>query len=187
MAFPFVVKPTNEGSSVAVSIIRTQEELAALAGQGADSEAIMLVEVYIPGREIQVAVLDGKALGAIEIRPKEGFYDYKAKYTEGFAEHLMPAPLPEEDYAYVLELAEKAHQALGCRGLTRSDFRYNDQELGESIFYLLETNTQPGMTPLSLAPEIAAYTGISFTQLVDQLVRSATTDHQSHLNSQRNT
>lgn len=175
-AFPFVIKPTNEGSSVAVSIIFSRDDLTPLAKENADH--IYLVERYIPGREIQVAVLDGEALGAIEIKPHKGFYDYEAKYTAGKADHLMPAPLPEAEYKEVCVLAERAHRALGCRGLTRSDFRYNDQDLGEGLFYLLETNTQPGMTPLSLAPEIAAHRGMTFNDLVDRLVKGATTDHQ---------
>lgn len=174
-AFPFVIKPTNEGSSVAVRILFAREDLAALAKE--DQDAVFLVERYIPGREIQVAVLDGEALGAIEIKPLKGFYDYEAKYTAGKADHLMPAPLAEADYAQVCRLAERAHRAIGCRGLTRSDFRFNDQDLGEGMFYLLEINTQPGMTPLSLAPEIAAHGGMSFNQLVDRLVKGATTDH----------
>ncbi len=174
-AFPFVIKPTNEGSSVAVRILFDRHELAALAKEAQD--AVYLVERYIPGREIQVAVLDGEALGAIEIKPLKGFYDYEAKYTAGRAEHIMPAPLSDTDYAQVCRLAERAHKALGCRGLTRSDFRYNDQDLGEAMFYLLELNTQPGMTPLSLAPEIAAHGGMKFNELVDRLVKAAATDH----------
>jgi D-alanine-D-alanine ligase len=133
------------------------------------------VEEYIKGREVQVAVLDGKALGAIEIRPKGRFYDYTAKYTDGQAEHLMPAPIPAEHYEQVCRYAEMAHQSLGCRGLTRTDFRY-DIEL-ENPFRILETNTQPGMTPLSLSPEIAAYAGINFHQLVEHLVQGATLDN----------
>lgn len=174
-AFPFVIKPTNEGSSVAVRILFSTDDLAALEKE--NLEGYFLVEKYIPGREIQVAVLGDEALGAIEIKPHKGFYDYEAKYTAGKADHLMPAPLPEAEYREVCKLAERAHRALGCRGLTRSDFRYNDQDLGEGLFYLLEINTQPGMTPLSLAPEIAAHGGTSFNALVDQLVKSATTDH----------
>lgn len=174
LLFPVVVKPTDEGSSVGVKIIQNTEELAELPFS---DKARVLIEKYIPGREIQVAVLDGKALGAIEIKPLKGFYDYEAKYTAGKAEHIMPAPLSEADYNEVCRLAERAHDALGCRGLTRSDFRYDDTGLGQGVFYLLETNTQPGMTPLSLAPEIAAYVGISFNDIVHRLVETATTDH----------
>jgi D-alanine-D-alanine ligase len=174
LLFPVVVKPIDEGSSVGVKIIHTQEEMNELPFSDTSN---VLVEKYIPGREIQVAVLDGKALGAIEIKPLRGFYDYEAKYTLGKAEHIMPAPLSETDYQEVCRLAERAHEALGCRGLTRSDFRYDDTGLGQGVFYLLETNTQPGMTPLSLAPEIAAHVGISFNDIVHRLVGTATTDH----------
>lgn len=174
ISMPFVVKPVSDGSSVNVCIIHDEDDLSQLSGLANDME--MLVETYIPGREIQVAVLDGKALGAIEIRPKSGFYDYEAKYTVGKAEHIMPAPLDDDDYAHVMDLAEKAHKALGCRGLTRSDFRYDNTSIGQNLFYLLEINTQPGMTELSLAPEIAAHHGISFADLVRHLVEHATTD-----------
>ncbi len=171
---PFVVKPVADGSSVNVFLIFEESDLDAM--RSLPPALSMLVEPYIPGREIQVAVLDGKAIGAIEIRTKSKFYDYEAKYTVGKAEHLMPAPLPEADYAEVLRLAERAHTALGCRGLTRSDFRYDDTGIGQSLFYLLETNTQPGMTELSLAPEIALHHGITFADLIRHLVEHATTD-----------
>jgi len=165
---PFVVKPLNEGSSVGVRIIETNDDrIDDPAWPLADE---LLVERYIPGREIQVAVLGDQALGAIEIRPKTGFYDYNAKYTEGLAEHLMPAPLPREAYARVLDYALRAHQVLGCRGVTRTDFRYDAASDG---FFILETNTQPGMTPLSLVPEIAAHAGMSFEDLVVWLVEDA--------------
>lgn len=171
--YPVVVKPTDDGSSVGVTISSNAEEVAAL--DYAD-DAVLLIERYIPGREIQVAVLENKALGAIEIKPNQGFYDYEAKYTDGKAEHIMPAPLPQDKYEEVLALGLKAHQALGCRGLSRTDFRYDDTKHGDGHFYILETNTQPGMTPLSLAPEIAAHIGIEFASLVQQLVESATLD-----------
>lgn len=178
---PYVIKPLNEGSSVGVSICHEDGSNEFTADNWPFGEEV-LIEPYIPGREIQVAVLDGIALGAIEIRPKSGFYDYEAKYTDGKADHLMPAPLPKEEYDEVCRLAEQAHLALGCRGLTRSDFRYNDTdnkpyEAGQTRFYLLEINTQPGMTPLSLAPEIAAHSGVGFADLVERLVESATLDH----------
>lgn len=168
---PFVVKPPNDGSSVGVKIIHNEDEVKALRKEHPDRR--VLIEPYIAGREVQVAVLDGEPLGAIEIRTKTEFYDYEAKYTAGKAEHIMPAPIPENDYKEVMALAAKAHQALGCRGLTRSDFRYDDTQLGPGMFYILETNTQPGMTPLSLSPEIAAHAGISFNELVQRLVDGA--------------
>ncbi|MDG1288048.1 MAG: D-alanine--D-alanine ligase [Rickettsiales bacterium] len=181
MPRPFVVKPINEGSSVGVEICFPGDNKHYTAENWPFGDEV-LIEPYIPGREIQVAVLDGEALGAIEICPNASFYDYEAKYTDGKAEHLMPAPIEPEAYAEVCDLAQQAHKALGCRGLTRSDFRYNDTdnktyEAGQSRFYLLEINTQPGMTPLSLSPEIAAHGGISFTDLVEHLVQSATLDN----------
>ncbi len=173
MAYPVVVKPTDDGSSVGVTISNTAEEIAALDYK---EDTVLLIERYIPGREIQVAVLENTALGAIEIKPNAGFYDYEAKYTDGKAQHIMPAPLPADRYEEVLALGLKAHQALGCRGLSRTDFRYDDTEGGNGHFYILETNTQPGMTPLSLAPEIAAHKGMDFASLVHKLVESATLD-----------
>lgn len=169
MARPYVIKPSNEGSSVGVHII-LEDDNRFFTGESWPFGDEVLVEKYIPGREIQVAVLDGKALGAIEIKPLGKFYDYEAKYTDGKAQHLMPAPLAKDEEAEVLALAEKAHTVLGCRGLTRSDFRF---DVDEGKFYILEVNTQPGMTPLSLAPEIAAHAGISFNELVDQLIKGA--------------
>jgi D-alanine-D-alanine ligase len=171
---PFVAKPPADGSSVNVFMVSNEAELQVLAKLPHDE--LMLCEPYIAGREVQVAVLDGVALGAIEIRPKGKFYDYEAKYTAGMAEHIMPAPLPEADYNEVLRTAEKVHNSLGCRGLTRTDFRYDDTKVGQSLFYALEINTQPGMTELSLAPEIAAHQGISFVQLVEKMLEIATTD-----------
>ena len=113
-----------------------------------------LAETYIPGRELSVAVMDGQALGVVEIRPHDGFYDYEAKYTEGRATHIMPAPIDPGAYAEAMRLAERAHAALGCRGVTRADLRYDDTSGEPGRLYLLEINTQPGMTPLSLVPEI---------------------------------
>jgi len=173
MKRPYVVKPLNEGSSVGVTIVHEGDNFSFSEENWSFGEYV-LVETFIAGREVQVAVLDDVALGAIEIRPKGRFYDYTAKYTDGGAEHLMPAPLPKHKYDEVCELALRAHRALGCRGLSRSDFRYN--EGGDDQFYILELNNQPGMTPLSLSPEIAAHVGISFNQLVDRLVKTARLD-----------
>jgi D-alanine-D-alanine ligase len=134
----------------------------------------VLIERYVPGREIQVAVMGDRVLGAIEIRPKGRFYDYEAKYTDGKAVHLMPAPIPAEDYAEACRIALAAHQTLQCRGVTRSDLRYDDTKPGQKPrFALLEINTQPGMTPLSLVPEIAAHQGIGFAELVSWMVEDA--------------
>lgn len=173
MPRPYVVKPLNEGSSVGVTIV-TEDSNIVFSPDNWDYSEEVLVERYIPGREIQVAVLDDEALGAIEIRPKGRFYDYEAKYSAGKAEHLMPAPLPENKYREILELGLRAHRSLGCRGLTRTDFRYYDVASGgNDQFYILETNTQPGMTPLSLCPEIAAHVGITFETLISRLIAGA--------------
>lgn len=166
---PYVIKPSNEGSSVGVKIVfEGDNEVWSESNWPFPDE--VLVERYIPGREIQVAVLGDDVLGAIEIVPLNKFYDYEAKYTDGKAKHLMPAPLTDAEREQVHALALEAHNALGCRGLTRTDFRFNEEE---GKFYILEVNTQPGMTPLSLSPEIAAHKGISFDQLVDKLIQLA--------------
>lgn len=188
MPRPFVVKPAAEGSSVGVYIVMKEDnrplsEIVPRAScivpgdvpfeaRTTNHESLYLVEQYIPGREITVAVLNNKPLGATEIRPLSGFYDYTNKYTDGKTEHLCPAPLPAGKYEEVMELALRAHLALGCRGLSRADFRYDDTK-GEGVFYLLEVNTQPGMTALSLSPEIAAHAGIDFKELVRLLVEDA--------------
>ena len=170
---PYVLKPTNEGSSVGVRLVFEGDNMPPLDESNWAYGEYVLIEKYVPGREIQVAVMDDEALGAIEIRPKKRFYDYEAKYTDGWAEHVMPADIPEADYRESLRLAELAHRTLGCRGVTRSDLRYDDTMGGRARFYMLELNTQPGMTPLSLVPEIAAHAGISFSELVRHLVRDA--------------
>ena len=173
---PFVVKPASEGSSVGVYIV-TQEDNrplnVVLEKDAADLGRNFLVEQYIPGRELTVAVLDDKPLGVTELRPHSGFYDYENKYTDGKTEHLCPASLPADKAQEVMQMALVAHRALGCRGLSRADFRYDDTQSNKGKFYLLEVNTQPGMTALSLSPEQAAYAGISFGQLVQMLVKSA--------------
>jgi D-alanine-D-alanine ligase len=174
---PFVIKPLNEGSSVGVRIIFDGDNLAPLDGDNWPFGAEVLVERYIPGREIQVAVLGDRALGAIEIRPHGRFYDYEAKYTAGRAVHLMPAPIHPNAYERALDIARTAHRTLGCRGVSRADLRYDDTAGEPGDFYLLEINTQPGMTPLSLVPEIAADVGISFGDLVHWLVESARCDN----------
>ncbi len=173
MSRPYVVKPLNEGSSVGVHIVQEGDDYI-FDEQNWPFGDLVLVERYIPGREVQVAVLDDEALGAIEIRPQSGFYDYEAKYTDGRAEHLMPAPVSDEVHTQLLDYALRAHRALGCCGLTRSDFRYDED--GDGQICILEINTQPGMTPLSLAPEIAAHQGIPFSELVERLVKSARLD-----------
>lgn len=169
---PYVVKPLNEGSSKGVSIVRKGDAPLQLGEHWPFGDKV-LVEKYIAGREIQVAVMGDKAIGAIEIRPHTDFYDYTAKYTPGKAQHLMPAPITPQAYTEALHLALKAHKAIGCRGVTRSDFIYDDQT---GHFYLLEINTQPGMTPLSLVQEIAAHQGTTFNQLIEWMLDSAQCD-----------
>ena len=173
MEAPYVIKPLNEGSSVGVKIVTGEEKELPFQSEAWHYGEEVLVERYVPGREVQVAVMDNKALGAIEIRPKKQFYDYEAKYSDGFAEHLMPAPIDKGVYDDVMQMAEEAHKVLRCRGVTRTDFRYDDTAGEPGKLFILETNTQPGMTPLSLTPEIAAHVGISFGGLVDWLVRDA--------------
>ena len=170
---PYVLKPLAQGSSVGVELVFPGDNmhLSQYAWPYGDT---VLLEQYIPGREIHVAVLEGKALGAVEIRPHGRFYDYNAKYTAGQATHIMPAPLTDERYQEVLALAERAHAALGCRTLSRVDFRYQDTgEPAAQGFYILEINTHPGMTPLSLVPEIAAHAGITFEAILAALLRDA--------------
>ena len=177
MARPYVVKPTAEGSSVGVRIVREHDNTRPFDAETWAFGDQVLVERYVPGREITVAVLGEptgpRALGALEIQPRGGFYDYTAKYTDGQAVHLMPAPLAPAVYDEALRIAETAHRVLGCRGVSRADLRYDDTRGEPGLLYLLEVNTQPGMTPLSLAPEIAAAAGMPFPQLVAWMVENA--------------
>lgn len=183
MRRPYVVKPLNEGSSLGVRIVTKADDARPFAHAAWPYGDEVLVERYIPGREITVAVMGDRALGALELRPRGGFYDYDAKYSADplrAAEHIVPAPLPKAAYKEALRLALLAHQALGCRGVSRADLRYDDTRRGKpgrtGQFYLLEVNTQPGMTPRSLVPEIAAQAGISFRQLVVWMVENARCD-----------
>jgi D-alanine-D-alanine ligase len=173
---PFVVKPLNEGSSVGVYILQAGDNRDPLADWPFESGEV-LVEEFIPGRELTVAVMGGKALGVLEITSDRGFYDYEAKYAPGGSRHLMPAPLPPGDYAEACRLAAEAHRVLGCRGVSRADLRYDDTRPGEKPrLIMLEVNTQPGMTATSLVPEIAAHTGLSFPELVRWMVEEARCD-----------
>ena len=167
--FPIILKPINEGSSLGVKIVNNFGNLKKSAKFLFKKYDQLIIEKYIGGQEIQVAVIKNTALGAIELIPKRKFYDYRAKYTKSAkTQHLMPANLKKEKYSKVLKLAEKAHRILECKGVTRSDFKfYNDK------FYLLEINTQPGMTNLSLVPEIANYCGVNFSKLVEKILLDA--------------
>jgi D-alanine-D-alanine ligase len=177
MPRPYVVKPFNEGSSVGVTIVKPGDNARPFAGIDWPFGDTVLVERFIPGRELTCGVMGDKPMAVTELRPKSGFYDYANKYTGGRTEHLIPAPLPADVYAEILRMALVAHQALGCRGVSRSDFRYDDSgKGGVSEIYILETNTQPGMTELSLVPEQAKHLGISYPELVSWMVEHAQCD-----------
>ena len=167
--FPIVVKPINEGSSIGVKICKNIQNLKKSTEHLFKNYSELIFEPYIGGQEIQVAVINGTPLGAIELQPKRKFYDYKAKYLKSAkTKHIMPANLEKSKYSEVLRIAKKAHKVLDCKGITRSDFKFF-----KNCFYLLETNTQPGMTNLSLVPEIANYKGISFENLVEKILLNA--------------
>lgn len=167
---PFVVKPLNEGSSVGVRVVRNGAALGPLS-EGSAAAADWMVERFVPGREFTVAVMGDRPLAVTEITTDRGFYDYDAKYAPGGSRHIIPAQLPQDLYDEVMRLALEAHRALGCRGVSRADIRYD----GERLF-MLEVNTQPGMTPTSLVPEQAAYVGIGFPELVAWMVENAECD-----------
>ena len=170
LGFPVVIKPINEGSSVNVFIcdqfnIHKKLKLLVIYKE-------ILIEQFIPGREIQAAIIGRKKLGAIELKPKRKFYDYKAKYSSSAkTEHIIPVNLPKKKYNELMNISLKVHNLLGCKGVTRSDFKYYKNK-----FYLLEINTQPGMTKLSLVPEIAAYKGIDFINLIKLILNDASTN-----------
>jgi D-alanine-D-alanine ligase len=170
MAPPYVVKPNNEGSSVGIYFVHEQANGPARLDENAPET--LLVERFVPGRELTVAVMGDRALSVTDIVAASGWYDYHAKYAEGGSRHVVPADMPPEIFDACLEHALTAHRALGCRGLSRTDFRW-DEARGLAGLVLLETNTQPGMTPTSLAPEQAAHCGISFDELCDWLVEDA--------------
>ena len=175
---PYVIKPVAEGSSVGVFMVREDhkhppQELMRADWAFGDQ---ILVEPYIPGKELTCAVMGDRALGVIEIVPTVKFYDYEAKYAPGGSKHLLPAPIAADVYREVQRLALAAHRALGCRGVTRSDFRFDDSLEAVKGLFCLEVNTQPGMTETSLVPELAAHAGISFEDLVKWMVEDASLD-----------
>jgi D-alanine-D-alanine ligase len=172
---PYVVKPIDQGSSVGVHIVKEGCNYRPTAEDWTFGRYV-LVERFIAGRELTVAVMDGEALAVTEITSDRGFYDYEAKYAEGGSVHVLPAALPEAITRQALEISEAAYRALGCRGVARADLRYDDTERDPGDLYLLEINTQPGMTPTSLVPEQAAFRGISFPELVTRMVREAKCD-----------
>jgi D-alanine-D-alanine ligase len=176
MPRPYVLKPVNEGSSVGVAIVQAGGNYGDPIGRDVKGPwqefDRLLAEPFIRGRELTVAVLNDEALAVTELKPKSGFYDYDAKYTDGMTEHVCPADVPTDIAGAMMRMAQEAHRILGCKGASRSDFRWDDGQ-GEAGIYLLEVNTQPGMTPLSLVPEQARYRGIDYPELCERLVEAA--------------
>jgi D-alanine-D-alanine ligase len=179
---PYVLKPVNEGSSVGVAIVSDESNYGNPIARDAEGPwkhfDRLLAEPFIRGRELTVAVIggaDGQALAVTELKIDQGFYDYEHKYTDGITTHVCPAEIPDDVAQAAMRMAEEAHRLLGCRGCSRSDFRWDDQAGVEGL-YLLEVNTQPGMTPLSLVPEQARYAGMSYEVLVQRLVEEALND-----------
>ena len=171
MARPYVVKPTNEGSSVGVHIVQKGDNEGAYSESGWSVGGQVLVERFIPGKELTVTIMGDRPLAVTDITSQRGFYDYKAKYAPGGSAHAVPADLDKPVYDEALRISLLAHQTLGCRGVSRADLRYDGEQL-----YMLEINTQPGLTPTSLVPEQAAYAGIPFPELVDWMVENAEYD-----------
>jgi len=170
LKFPVVIKPINEGSSVNVFICNKDNIFKRL--KNLEIYKKIIIEEFIPGREIQAAIIGKKKLGAIELKPKRMFYDYQAKYNpKAKTEHIIPIDLSQKKYNDLMNTSMKVHNLIGCRGVTRSDFKYYKDK-----FYLLEINTQPGMTKLSLVPEIAAFYGISFIKLIELILKDASTN-----------
>ena len=174
LPLPYVIKPVNEGSSVGVEIMRLGDNRRAAVAVAWRYGPDAMVEEYIPGRELTVAVMGDRALAVTEIASNTSFYDYEAKYAEGGSRHVIPAAIDASIYAHALDVALAAHKALGCRGASRSDFRYDDTRGEPGRLVLLEVNTQPGLTPTSLLPEQAAHHGMSFPQLCAWMVENAT-------------
>jgi D-alanine-D-alanine ligase len=176
LARPYVLKPVNEGSSVGVAIVTANGNYGSPIGRDVPGPwqdfDHLLAEPFIKGRELTVAVLNDEALAVTELKPKAGFYDYAAKYTDGLTEHVCPAQIPDAIARLMLDMAARAHRLLGCKGASRSDFRWDDEQ-GEAGIYLLEVNTQPGMTSLSLVPEQAKLKGIAYGELVERLIEEA--------------
>jgi D-alanine-D-alanine ligase len=173
MARPYVIKPIDQGSSVGVYIVREGDNLAAVEFEEAKFGQRVLVEKFVPGHELTVAVMGDRPLAVTELKPRTRFYDYEAKYTDGITEHIVPAPIPQAVYDLAKDWALMAHEALGCSGLSRTDFRWDDSLPGTEGLVVLEINTQPGMTPLSLAPEQARWAGIAWPQLMTWMIDNA--------------
>jgi D-alanine-D-alanine ligase len=178
LPLPYVIKPVAEGSSVGVFLVREDHKHPPqeLTRPDWTFGELVLVEPYIPGKELTCAVMGDRPLGVIEIVPTVKFYDYEAKYAPGGSRHLLPAPIAAEVYREVQQISLSAHRALGCRGVTRADFRYDDGLAGTKGLFCLEVNTQPGMTETSLVPEMAQHAGVSFDELVRWMVEDASLD-----------
>jgi D-alanine-D-alanine ligase len=176
MERPYVIKPLAEGSSVGVRIVQSGDNEPPMGAETWRFGEQVLVESFVPGRELTASVMGDRPLAVTEIQPNVGFYDYEAKYTDGRARHVIPAEIPRPIYDQAMDWAREAHLVLGCRGVSRADFRYDDSRDAPGLLYLLEINTQPGMTPLSLVPEQAAHLGISFTELCGWMVENARCD-----------
>jgi len=176
IARPYVLKPVNEGSSVGVAIVTADGNYGSPIGRDVEGPwhhfDQLLAEPFIKGRELTVAVINDEALAVTELKPVAGFYDYDAKYTDGLTVHICPAEVPDNIAGSMMAMAAKAHRLLGCKGASRSDFRWDDEQ-GDAGIYLLEVNTQPGMTPLSLVPEQAKLKGIAYGELVERLIEEA--------------
>ncbi len=178
--YPFVAKPLNEGSSVGVFIIKALSDFKEAAQKWHYGETV-LAEDYIPGRELSVAFKGHQALGVLELRPKEGFYDYKAKYTDGLTDHVMPADLSKSDYDDVMSMAKRAVKALGVAGVSRVDVRFDDSRCDGDRAFVLEVNTLPGMTSLSIVPEIATYAGYDYKTLCKWMVENPICSQEKNL------
>lgn len=178
MEIPYVVKPVQQGSSVGVTIVLKESDIASetFSPENWHYGDTLIIEKYIPGKELSTCVVGDKAIGTLELRPVSGFYDYTAKYTDGKTDHIYPAEVPEEIYKQSLEYAEAAHKYIGCRSVSRTDMRYDEKQ---NLLYVLEINTHPGFTSLSIVPDIAARNGMPFEQLVDKLVKEARCDIKS--------
>jgi D-alanine-D-alanine ligase len=173
MPRPYVIKPLTQGSSIGVEVIFKEDDFS-FANYDFPYGDQILIEKYIKGREMQVALLNGKALGVLEIQLlKRRFYDYDTKYTDGFANHLCPAPVPQDIYDELLKESERIYQTMNCRGVARAEFIFDESN---NQLFALEVNTHPGMTPLSIVPEIAAMKGMNFTLLVEEIVKTASLD-----------
>jgi len=179
LARPYVLKPVNEGSSVGVAIVTEGGNMGTPISRSAQGPwqdfARLLAEPFIRGKELTTAVIGERALTVTELKPKSGFYDFESKYTDGMTEHVCPAEIPDEVAQACRDIALRAHQLLGCKGTSRSDFRWDDERGVEGLF-LLEVNTQPGMTPLSLVPEQARHCGMSYEDLVEAIIAEAMAD-----------